>query len=302
MLTQHEKSEIIRRLQSAQHEEMTREEMEQLIDAEMAKPEAEIDTALVQHLLDQLEGDAPQPVSWEAEQQQSWRQISRKIGRRRLASAAACVARCAAVAALVVALFFATYQTAEAFHWNTLLRWMQPLAGMFTLYNAVAPDANLQHTQQDVPAADERGSVQGNDGGETAVQQINSYADAPETLQGYPVKPRGIPARFAFLQGSVYTDERLVTVSYVFTGGTDVCLFKVRILNEDEAIPSAYHYEKTLDETRETSVGTIRVTYYLNADSRTLSASWSAGNVQYSLVGELSREEISTVIRATMLE
>lgn len=119
--------EIISRLQSTQNNEMSRKELEQLLDEELARPEANIDTELVDSLLNLLEGEAPEPALLNRQCRRSWRQIEQRLHKPAWPAVVAWAARGVAAIALIIALFFVTYQTAEALNWRGLLRRMQPL-------------------------------------------------------------------------------------------------------------------------------------------------------------------------------
>ncbi len=300
MLDRQKKMEIIRCLQSIQ--EMPQEELEQLLDAELAKPEAEIDTELVQSLLDLLEGEMLDSERLAEQQQKSWKQIQGKISKRSWSSVVSWIARGAAVVAIIIALLFATYQTAEALHWRALLRWMQPFAEIFTLYSDSIPETELVQPQPeaDDPTTYEGRQIYGDGPIASTRQPIIDYADAPERLHGYPAKAEGIPARFVYEQGSVFSDARMTVAEYVFTSGDEVCLFKVRIPTGTDENPSVYHYEITINETMETYVDTTRVTYYFNADCMLLSSSWMVSDVQYLLFGNLDQAEMEAIIHATI--
>ncbi len=304
MLERQEKMEIMGRLQIIQDDaEMSQEEMQKLLDAELDKREDEIDTEMVRSLLELLEGEGDADAL-SAAQQRSWKQIEQKLPRRAWVAAWTWMARCAAAAAVVIALFFATYQTAEALDWRSLLRWMQPLAEIFTLYSDSIPEDDLVQPQlsTDDPAAYEGRRIYGDGPVESARQQITDYADAPERLHGCPVKAKGIPARFTYQQGSVFSDARMTVVEYVFTYGDDVCLFKVRIPTGTAENPVIFHHEKTIAEVSETCVGPIQVNYYFNADDLILSASWTMGDIQYLLFGSVNQQEMTEIIDATMLK
>ncbi len=301
MLDQQTKMDVIRHLQQAQ-EDLTPEELVRMLDMELSKPEEEMDTALVQDLLELLDEESGAAAVTDEQRRCSWQQITRRLPKRKWETALTWAVRSAAVVVLLIALFFATYQTADALNWRTFLRWMQPFAEVFTLYTDSIPEEEVAHVQPETqtPFTERKEGLFTESKNESTLEDIANYADAPERLFGYPAKVKGIPARFTYLQGAVYQDALLTTANYVFTYGDDICMFKVRILNEMNKVPSVYHYEKTLDESIETFVGSMPVTYYYNADSRLLSASWSLTDAQYSLVGALDQEELTAIVLATM--
>ena len=55
MMNRNEKLEIAKRLRLSTESELSRDDLEQILDAELSKPEAEMDTELVQQIVDLLE-------------------------------------------------------------------------------------------------------------------------------------------------------------------------------------------------------------------------------------------------------
>ena len=74
MLNRNEKLEIAKRLRLSTESEMSRYDLEQMLEAELNKPEDEMDTELVQQILEILE-DGP---SME-QQHKSWQQIDKRL-------------------------------------------------------------------------------------------------------------------------------------------------------------------------------------------------------------------------------
>ena len=54
MMNRNEKLEIAKRLRLSTESELSRDDLEQILDAELSKPEAEMDTELVQQILEML--------------------------------------------------------------------------------------------------------------------------------------------------------------------------------------------------------------------------------------------------------
>lgn len=109
MLNRNEKLEIAKRLRHLTEMEMSRDDLEQLLDAEMAKPETEMDDELVQDILELLE-DSPSQV----QQNASWQKLSSRLSSKRWQPYVSGLARVAATLVLLVAVMFATYGTAHA--------------------------------------------------------------------------------------------------------------------------------------------------------------------------------------------
>ena len=71
---------VLNRLVKDKRLELMPDELTRLLDAELAKPEDEMDTRLVSELLQLMEKDAPTDADMAAD----WQAISQKLNRRRL--------------------------------------------------------------------------------------------------------------------------------------------------------------------------------------------------------------------------
>lgn len=304
MMNEQEKKELLRQLQASEDIELSNEDLERMLDDELAKPESEMNEDLVHAILETLGDDAQgDAVSAEA-QRRAWRKVARKLPRNPWRTALGWAGKAAAIIAITAGLLFATYETARAFDWQVILRLMRPLTDMFTLYSGEIQEdhvAQLQTTNEESTEI-RKGELMKDGKKQSTTQIIKAYADIPDQLLGYPVKPRGIPARFSYVQGSVYTDELMTVAAHFFTSEHGMVIFKVRLIEMNADSPTVFHFEKTMDETKETYISHMRVTYYFNADDMTLSASWNDEYAQYSLFGELNEEEMAAVIEATMMK
>ena len=123
MMNRNEKLEIAKRLRLSTESELSRDDLEQILDAELSKPEAEMDTELVQQIVDLLEETPSQ-----AQQREAWRKTDKRLKLKQWQPVVSGLTRIAAVGVILVALMFATYGTAQALNWEFLLRWMKPFA------------------------------------------------------------------------------------------------------------------------------------------------------------------------------
>ena len=199
MLNRNEKLEIAKRLRLSTESEMSRYDLEQMLEAELNKPEDEMDTELVQQILEILE-DGP---SME-QQHKSWQQIDKRLKFKQWQPVVSGLTRIAAVGVILVALMFATYGTAQALNWEFLLRWMKPFAETFMIYSGDKPEPTV------APVTTE---VYGDVGLTFAQTEFNTLADCPEKIDGYPVKPVWMPERFTYLQGSMYADTLVTSIT-----------------------------------------------------------------------------------------
>ena len=115
---------VLNRLVKDKRLELMPDELTRLLDAELAKPEDEMDTRLVSELLQLVEKDAPTDADMAAD----WQAISRKLNRRRLPVV---LRRAAIAAASIIAAFLVTYTSARAFNWTLLLKYLMPVAQTF---------------------------------------------------------------------------------------------------------------------------------------------------------------------------
>ena len=117
MMNRNEKLEIAKRLRLSTESELSRDDLEQILDAELSKPEAEMDTELVQQILEMLEETPSQ-----AQQREAWRKTDKRLKLKQWQPVVTGLTRIAAVGVILVALMFATYGTAQALNWEFLLR------------------------------------------------------------------------------------------------------------------------------------------------------------------------------------
>lgn len=285
MLNRNEKLEIAKRLRLSTESEMSRYDLEQMLEAELNKPEDEMDTELVQQILEILE-DGPSMV----QQHKSWQQIDKRLKFKQWQPVVSGLTRIAAVGVILVALLFATYGTAQALNWEFLLRWMRPFAETFMIYSGDKPEPTV------APVTTE---VYGDVGLTFAQTEFNTLADCPEKIDGYPVKPVWMPERFTYLQGSMYADTLVTSITHTYQSDMGICIIDISML-EDESKANAYHFEQLPAENTSMYIAGYRIAFYHNSDNTTLTASWMCENVHYTITGSVSEEEITTIIDSMM--
>ena len=285
MLNRNEKLEIAKRLRLSTESEMSRYDLEQMLEAELNKPEDEMDTVLVQQILEILE-DGP---SME-QQHKSWQQIDKRLKFKQWQPVVSGLTRIAAVGVILVALLFATYGTAQALNWEFLLRWMKPFAETFMIYSGDKPEPTV------APVTTE---VYGDVGLTFAQTEFNTLADCPEKIDGYPVKPVWMPERFTYLQGSMYADTLVTSITHTYQSDMGICIIDISML-EDESKANAYHFEQLPAENTSMYIAGYRIPFYHNSDNTTLTASWMCENVHYTITGSVSEEEITPIIDSMM--
>ena len=285
MMNRNEKLEIAKRLRLSTESELSRDDLEQILDAELSKPEAEMDTELVQQILDLLEETPSQ-----AQQREAWRKTDKRLKLKQWQPVVTGLTRIAAVGVILVALMFATYGTAQALNWEFLLRLMKPFAETFMVYTGDKP----------TPTPMPQGDVVYDDFTMTFTQQeFASLADCPDKIDGYPVKPVWMPEQFAYIHGSMYSDYQVTAITHVFRSDAGSCIMDISKFR-DSKDASSYHYEQLPEDNVSMYVAGCQVAFYYNTDNTQLSASWLVENTNYFITGSISKEEITIVIESMM--
>lgn len=285
MMNRNEKLEIAKRLRLSTESELSRDDLEQMLDAELSKPEAEMDTELVQQILDLLEETPSQ-----AQQREAWRKTDKRLKLKQWQPVVTGLTRIAAVGVILVALMFATYGTAQALNWEFLLRLMRPFAETFMIYSGDTPEPTP------VPQTSE---VYGDMGMEFTQQEFTTLDDCPDKVDGFPAKPDWMPERFAYLHGSMYADMLITSITHVYQSDMGICIIDISML-EDESKANAYHFEQLPAENTSMYVAGYQIAFYHNSDNTTLTASWMCENVHYTITGSVSEEEITKIIDSMM--
>ncbi len=272
---------IIARLREDRETELMQYELEQMLARELAKSDSEMDTALVEEILKALE-EGPSA----SEKQNTWKSIEIKAQRKKGSMRMSVVRRIAACFVVLITISALCIGSAYAFNWKFLLKFLKPLNESFGVYSA----NTLNHpepVQTDVLYDD----------AETGFEQVvyHSEEEMPAVWNGFRVMPSWMPERFTFLQGSKYEDNSTAIVSATYTAENAFFNLTTNFFYDDEDV-SSYEYQKTLVDPILEIIADQEVTYYLNSDTTLLSASWIDRNVHYSIYGDISEEEMRTII------
>ncbi len=285
MMNRNEKLEIAKRLRHLTEMEMSCDDLEAMMKAELNKPESEMDAELVQQILELLEATPSQ-----AQQQEAWQQTSKRLKFRQWQPVVSGLARIAAVGVILVALMFATYGTAQALNWEFLLRWMKPFAETFMVYSGGKPEPTPEPVTSEV--YDDMGM-------EFTQQEFTTLADCPDKIDGYPTKPVWMPERFAYLQGSLYSDFQVTSITHVFKSNDGSCIFDItNFMNAEDA--TLYHYEQIPAENISMYVAGYQLAIYYNADNAKLTATWLAESTNYVVTAPISKEEVVSILESMM--
>jgi len=285
MMNRNEKMEIAKRLRHSKEMEMSRDDLEAMLESELSKPEAEMDTELVQQILELIE-EAPS----QEKQHDAWEKTSKRLKLRQWQPVVTGLTRFAAAIVILVAVLFATYGTAKALNWEFLLRWMKPFAETFMIYSGDDPAPTSAPSEITIFEDFDMEFTQ---------QEFATLADCPDEIDGYPAKPVWMPERFTYLSGSMYSDIQLTSITYVFSTDMDNCVFDIVIL-KNENNTNTYQFEQLPAENMSTFVEGNQITFYRNSDEATLTASWMRENAHYSITGSVSEEEINKIIDSMM--
>lgn len=277
MINAQEMELILNRLQSESGEELSREMLEQMLSEELARPEEEIDTELVQQLLELLE-EPPAPGA----QEQAWDRLRQRLSARHAFLRRTVQTLLALVAA--VSVFLLGLHTAEAYNKRLLERHAQPESGTFTV--STQPGSVT-------PGISQRNIA-------IRSQVYIRLEDTPQELLGYPVRPIGLPERFTYQESRLYEDSLIATISHLFTSEEGLCIFSVHILANPSAITISY-YEKNPGEMHEKYICGVPVLFYTNTTAYTPCAAWIVNGAEYILQGPMSEAEMTAIIEATML-
>lgn len=284
-MNRNEKLEIAKRLRHSTEMEMSRDDLEKLLDAELTKPEAEMDAELVQQILELLE-DVPSPL----QQHASWQKLDKRLSFKRWQPVLTGLARFAAIAAMLVALTFTSYGTAQALNWEFLLRLMRPFAETFMVYTGKTPEPTI------VPQTEE---VYGDFSMTFSQQVFTTLADCPDQIDGYPAKPAWMPDHFEYLQGSMYSDYQVTSITHVFKSDAGSCIIDISKFRDNKDATS-YHFEQLPADNMTMYVADHQVAFYCNTQNAMLTASWLAENTYYCITGPISKEEIISMIDTMM--
>ena len=282
MMSNQIKSKIMERLANDPTLEMNYDDLEQLLEAELAKPADEIDAVLVDEILDAMNAPEPDPE----QMRRSWHAVKASLPRQARAHVPQAIVRFGAVAAAVIMIMFVTLRDAEAFRWTLIEKILKPVAETFGIV--------IMDPQDTTPEIAEPGKYSLVDAPSEFIT-YDSLEAVPETAHGYTIRPKWIPDGFVLSYASRYSSFDSDIYSLDFQNGDKWLHFHTHVLIGDDTL-YAYEFERTLDIPIETMIGQHLVTFYSNADDEFQSAFWVYENAYYSLFGNISVDEIKTFV------
>ena len=261
--------------------ELMPHELEQLLEAELAKPEDEMDTELVSELLQLLEKDTPS----EAEMNADWKAIQQRI--RKTRNLSALLRRIAIAAASIVAIFFISFTSAKAFKWTMLLKFLMPVAQTFGI---VSPDSQVNEPQNVEYRAEDSEDMQD--------IVFTSLDEVPGDVGKAIVKSGCIPEGYELVQGN-WTDDGAYQKCYLYlTQGDKWIGLEALKFSQDTDATIDFEFERQDTPPDSINIDGVDVTVYYNSEEMGLSVSWIIGNVHYNLFGSLSDDELNHIVHA----
>lgn len=282
MMSNQNKSKIMERLANDPTLEMNYDDLEQLLEAELAKPADEIDAVLVDEILDTMNAPEPDP----GQMRRSWRAVKASLPRQAKAHVPQAIVRFGAVAAAVIMIMFVTLREAEAFRWTLIEKILKPVAETFGIViedqEETTPGEieSMLYTIEDAPSE---------------FIEYDSLEAVPETANGYLIRPKWIPEGFELSGASLYSSLDSDIYSLVFSYGDRWFNFYAHVLTDEETVYS-YEFEKNTETPIELTIGQHIVTFYSNASDEMQSAFWVYENAYYSLFGSITVEEVISFI------
>ena len=278
MMSNQIKSKIMERLANDPALEMNYDDLEQLLETELAKPADEIDAVLVDEILDAM--NAPEP---DLEQmRRSWHAVKAGLPRQAKAHVPWAIVRFGAVAAAVIMIMFVTLREAEAFRWTLIEKILKPVAETFGIVIGDQEEITPQEHEPTLYTVEDAPS-------ETI--EYNSLEQIPETAHGYLIRPKWIPDGFELSHASLYSSFGIDIYSLDFVRDEKWFNFYIHVYT-DESAEYSYEFERNLEVPIEIPAGQHLITFYSNADDEYQSAFWVYENAHYRLVGSLTADEI----------
>jgi hypothetical protein len=259
---------------------VTEEELNQILEDELNKPESEMDMQLIDEILEILE---PRKVTQE-EIEAGWEKLSKKFRARQIRKNTVMHLRRALIAAAaVVVLFFVSLGSARAMKWTFLLKYLEPIAQTFGIYTE-----NRAEITNQLPAYQ----------AETEDNERIDYSsdkEVPELYEGYRIRLHNVPRRFQFVTGSLTKNSDMDVFNLFYQNESGWLNHSIQIFN-GEGTALGFAFEKAIEEPYTQSVGMKELTFYHNSDDGTLSVSWIDRNAHYLLLGNITEEELQDIL------
>ena len=278
-----ENKKALVRLFNEETPEMMPNELKELLEAELAKPEEEMDTQFISELLELLEAATPSAQDKEAD----WNAILAKLEKGKKKRPNMTPRKIAAIAASVVVVFALTLTSAKAINWHALFKLLLPFAQTFGIVSPnyeIGEEQVVEYWSEDAPLSQEI--------------DLHSLEEMPTELGKAIVESQCIPDGYTFIQGTWFMSGDTEKYSLYFT--RDDQWIGIDILSFDGEVNGSFDYEfEQQAETPESIIiDGLDVTLYQNSSDSGIYVSWLLENAHYTLYGTLSEDELETIITA----
>ena len=283
MMSNQIKSKIMERLANDPTLEMNYDDLEQLLEAELAKPADEIDAVLVDEILDAMNAPEPDPELM----RRSWHAVKASLPRQAKAHVPQAIVRFGAIAAAVIMIMFVTLREAEAFRWTLIEKILKPVAETFGIVIEDQKEITPEETDSTLYTI------------ENTPSEYIDYAlleDIPEISHEYLIRPKWIPEGYTLSNASMYSNADIEIYSLNFANGDNWFSLNIDVLINLDAFYS-HKFERNLDIPTEIQIGQHNVTVYSNANDQYQSAFWICENAYYYLTGTLTSDEILSFVK-----
>lgn len=108
--------------------------------------------------------------------------------------------------------------------------------------------------------------------------------------------PTWVPARFSIKDLAIQEAPTYKNVTAIYVAGDSELIFRISRYPETEDIPYL-NFEKN-DDGKQIELTKDGITYYYTENYETLRVTWKDGNCLYSILGEVSREEIDRMVNS----
>lgn len=279
MMSKNDERKIIDSLANDKTVEMKSDDLEQMLNIELSKPESEIDGQLVQEILNALEPSEPD----QAQMRESWLHVKENLPIRQVRGRwRTSFARIAATAAVISIILVSTVRDAGAFRWTLIQKILKPVAETFGIIIDDQSDIVTEETESTIYSVSDAPS---------SLVMYATIDEVPEMYEGYIIRPRWLPEGFSFSAGSRFTSVDSEVFSLDFAYGDKWLNLNINVVTSDSAVYS-YEFERTLDIPIERTVNQYTVTFYRNAEDSLQSSFWINENAYYVLAGEISVDSI----------
>ena len=276
---------ILERIVNNENMELMPNELRQLLDAELAKPEEEMDTQLVSDLLDLLDIDAPSEV----ERLSDWKMIVQKQKSHR--KAPRILRRAGIAAASVIVLFAVSFTSAKAFNWTFLLKFLLPVAQTFGIVSSdyVIDDNRVtEYVSED----------------DVDNQQVSftSLDELPTDFALPMISSNCIPDDYVFVQGNWFSNPDLEKCSFLFKNekdgksGNGERWFTIDVIEFSSDSTVDHEFERQLETPETIDIDGVDVTLYYNSKEMGTSVSWLIDHLSYNLYGTLTEDDLIHII------